>query len=208
MSKMSDQPRVKRGSPPQGKLNESNYRKRAFAALRRDFEDRCAYSDVHISQVCESEMTVDHHDPSHRQSARGNRYSNLFLATNHCNKAKGAKWPSGAERKLGLRFLDCTKEQDFGSQIFEDPKSHKWIGTTKAARYHILHLGLNDSGLITQRRERSDLWAQLQSSQGIRLDDAASWQTIKSLCETVDRTLKTKIRPIPPPPPAQTEIQG
>lgn len=105
-------------------------------------------------------MEIDHFDPR-LKSKFIQRYSNLFLATRHCNGAKGDTWPTGAERNLGLRFLNPCNEKDYGEHMFEDPQSHRLVGVTPAGRYHIRMLDLNADHLVAERRERAEIRALL-----------------------------------------------
>lgn len=183
--------RVKRGPAPLVKLTRTKYRS-ALPELRRDFEDRCAYCMRHIGT--KTEMQVDHFDPT-QKSARLQVYSNLFLADAHCNGAKSDTWPTDEERRMGIRFLDCCNEQDYGASIFEDPKTHELIGTTPAAIYHIETIDLNDPGLIEERRVRYELFAELELLEGERLDDK-----MKEILRVLRDELKNCIPRIDPPP--------
>ena len=147
--------RIRRGEPPKGKLNNKNYRQRALPALLRDFERRCAYSLRHEQQAGGlTHMEVDHFNPTLPNRLR-NRYSNLFLSTRHCNLKKRAYWPSPADQKRGIRFLNCCEELDYGVHIFENSETHELVGVTAAGRYHIIACDLNADHLVTERRERS-----------------------------------------------------
>ncbi len=153
--------RVRRGEPPKGKLNSKNYRRRALPALLRDFERRCAYSLRHEQQAGGlTHMEVDHFNPTLPSRLR-NKYSNLFLSTRHCNLKKHAYWPTPADQKKGIRFLNCCEEMDYGVHIFENPETHELVGVTPAGRYHIIACDLNADHLVTERRERSLLRALL-----------------------------------------------
>ncbi len=153
----SIKPRIRRGPPPDKRLTRRNYRKAAIEALRRDFQDRCAYSCQHLNRAgglrC---MEIDHFDPRLKDKFI-QRYDNLFLATRHCNGAKGDTWPTRAEQALGLRFLNSCAEQDYGKHIFEDPETHRLVGVTHAGRYHIRMLDLNADHLVAERGERAKI---------------------------------------------------
>jgi hypothetical protein len=101
-------------------------------------------------------MEIDHFNPRLLGLAR-NKYSNLFLATRHCNGAKSNHWPEKRQRLLGVRLLNPTKEQDYGSQIFEDPTTHRLIGATPAGIYHIRICDLNAPHLVNERANRAEL---------------------------------------------------
>lgn len=101
-------------------------------------------------------MEVDHFDPRQKNDYI-QKYKNLLLATRHCNGAKGQKWPSKNDLKLGIRFLNPRIEQDYGVHIFEDPITHKLIGVTPAGIYHIRHCDLNAEYLVTERKDRAEV---------------------------------------------------
>jgi hypothetical protein len=148
--------RVQRGDKPKGKLTRSNYRKRALAALMRDFGKRCAYSMKH-SQMSggDSAMEVDHFNPRFKKDYHQS-YDNLFLATRHCNGKKSGFWPDAESEAKGVRFLNCCKEEDYGVHIFEDPDTHEVFGVTPAGIYHVRILDLNAEDLVNERRQRAE----------------------------------------------------
>jgi hypothetical protein len=98
----------------------------------------------------------DHIDPR-LKSKSIQSYKNLFLATRHCNGAKGDTWPTRAEQALGLRFLNPCAEQDYGEHIVEDARTHRLVGVTPAGRFHIRMLDLNAEHLVAERRERAKI---------------------------------------------------
>lgn len=101
-----------------------------------------------------TETEVDHFDPRKKQD-KIQQYSNLFPADRRCNRAKGAQWPTDEEQKLGIRFLNCCEEVDYGECIFERPETGELVGTTVAARYHIEALRLNCPELCRLRKKRT-----------------------------------------------------
>jgi len=145
--------RVKRGPAPLASLTRKTYRK-ALPELRRDFQDRCAYCMRHIGT--KTDMQIDHFDPR-KKNDKIQIYANLFLSDAHCNRAKSDIWPTDEERRLGCRFLNCCNEQDYGESIFEDPVTHKLVGTTPAAIFHIETIDLNDPGLVNERKIRNEM---------------------------------------------------
>lgn len=160
-----------------------------MAFLLEDFQFRCAYSLLHHRQESKG-LEVDHFDP--RQKKRTiQRYDNLMPSARLCNSVKRDQWPSPSERELGLRFLNPTEEQDYNHQIFEDPQTHKLVGTTVAARYHIRVLGLNDDFFIRQRLHRSMI-AFMFAMPGIMHGNP--------VVEAVKEALSELIPPIDPPP--------
>ena len=149
--------RIVRKNFPKGKITRSNYRKRALPCLLADFSNRCAYSMLHKDMAGgESALDVDHFDP--RLKARYlQSYSNLFPASRHCNGKKQNAWPTKEMENAGIRFLDCTKEHDYGVHILEDPVTHRVFGVTPAGRYHVRVLDLNAGVFIKHRKMRADL---------------------------------------------------
>jgi hypothetical protein len=104
----------------------------------------------------ESALDVDHFDPR-LKSRYLQSYSNLFPACRHCNGKKQNAWPTKEMQAIGVRFLDCTKEHDYGTHILEDPITHRVFGITPAGRYHVRVLDLNAGVLIKHRKMRADL---------------------------------------------------
>src|SRR5689334_18284672 len=130
----STAPRVIRHAPNR-RFTEATYR-RAMPFLLADFGGRCAYSLQHVNRIGYMCMEVDHFNPILRGPAR-NDFSNLFPATRHCNGSKQGSWPDARLRRLGVRFLNPTKEQDYGVHIFEDPRSHELVGLSPQGKYQI-----------------------------------------------------------------------
>ena len=159
----SSEARIKRGRAPKKRIKRGKERSTALEALRRDFEDRCAYSMQHALRVgglkC---LEVEHFDPRLKKKLFQG-YKNLFLASRHCNGAKGDNWPRPSETRAGLRFLNPCEEADYGVQIFEDPDSHEIYGTTPAARWHIRMLDLNARHLVFERAERTRRLARIEN---------------------------------------------
>lgn len=187
-------PRVVRKHAPKQIFKTTNYRG-TLPWLLEDFEQRCAYSLVHVKGIGSSQMHVDHHNPKLKKKSP---YSNLFPAYALCNMAKGDTWPEPKQRQKGIRFLNPCSEPDYNFQIFEDPDTHLLVATTPAADYHITMLDLNHPALVEQRRERSvfekivNLPVVCKSS----LSDAAAASILGAFLEI----LRTKIPNILPPP--------
>jgi len=150
----STKPRIVR-NPPKRQFTEATYRK-AKPFLLNESGGRCAYSLQHFERVGYRCMEVDHFNPTLRGPAR-NDYANLLPATRHCNGAKSDLWPTAELRRVGARFLNPTKEQDYGVHIFEDAESHELVGVTAAGRYHIRCCDLNAPHLVLERRDRAKL---------------------------------------------------
>ena len=109
----------------------------------------------HRLQDADSQMEIDHFDPTLEGAAR-NRYSNLMLATAHCNNFKRKTWPHKALQDKGFRFLNPTVEQDYGVHLFENPETHELETTTPEGRYHIDMLDLNNNAFVRERKARAD----------------------------------------------------
>jgi hypothetical protein len=165
--------------------------------LLEDFSQRCAYTLLHAGTVHQKEMHVDHHNPKLK---RKSRYENLFPAYGPCNESKSDHWPTDAQMAEGIRFLNPCRETDYNEQVFEDPDTHELVGTTVAARYHILMLDLNSHNLVEHRRERAILTKAINipvmSRSGDPNDDATLLVIIRSFTDL----LKLKIPAIKPPP--------
>ncbi len=136
-------------------------------------------------------MEVDHFDPRKKKDAI-QKYSNLMPSARLCNSMKGNKWPTPHQRRVkGLRFLNPTEELDYDHVIFENPDTHELVGTTPAARYHIIVLHLNDDFFINQRRDRTLFW-QMMSLPGVLHGN--------ELVEETKASFAKLIPPIRPPP--------
>jgi hypothetical protein len=133
--------------------------RRYLKFLLLDFENRCAYSRQHLQRVGGvGGMDIDHHNPKLKHPQK-NAYTNLFLASRHCNGKKGDEWPTPKQRAQGLRFLNPCKEQDYGVHLFEDPDTFEIWGATPAGRYHVRIVDLNADHLVRERRRRHELRA-------------------------------------------------
>ncbi len=105
-------------------------------------------------------LEVDHFDPRLKKELIQD-YCNLFPASRHCNGKKSDTWPNKEELAAGCRFLNPCEEMDYGEQIFEDPETHRLIGTTPAAIWHVRVCGLNADHSIYERRRRAEHWTQI-----------------------------------------------
>lgn len=101
-------------------------------------------------------MDIDHHNPN-LSHPKKNAYTNLFLATRHCNGKKGKTWPTAEQREAGIRFLNPCDEEDYGVHLFEDPDTFEIWGSTPAGKYHVRMLDLNAGHLVGERRRRHEL---------------------------------------------------
>ena len=192
----SSKPRVVRKHATKQLFKPSNYRK-TLTWLLEDFQERCAYSLVHIKGIGASQMHVDHHNPKLKKRSP---YTNLFPAYALCNMAKGDDWPPAEKIKRGIRFLNPCIEMDYDHQIFENPTTHELVGTTPAADYHIEKLDLNNPALVRQRMERAVFQKMINRPMlclpGSPSKDADTAAIFKLFLDILD----TKIPPILPPP--------
>jgi hypothetical protein len=183
--------RVHRGPGPKQKLRAHNYRSRSLPFLLEDFEHRCAYSMQHSSTLGVKTMEVDHFNPRLPQRLR-HQYTNLYLASRHCNNSKRQSWPTAAQISQGIRFLDCCREQDYDQYIFEDAVDHRVYGVTPAGKYHVRMCDLNAPHLIRERKIRAGLRVILSSSPAIirRLEKNLELSNLlKLLTDIADRLI-------------------
>lgn len=193
MSEQSRSCRVVRNDPGI-RITKSNYRKKALCYLLNDFENRCAYSMEYVAEQAE----IDHFDPNKKKD-RVQDYSNLFPASRHCNGKKGSTWPTAEMQSMGIRFLDCTKEHDYGECLFEDPETHELVGITPAAKWHILRLDLNAPFLVRKRRQRSHLRDSL-SRCPVKMRGQFKASAFLKQMKICHELLDEMIPEIPPPP--------
>jgi hypothetical protein len=161
---MEPQARIKRLHEPSKIRRSSKYfRKDALPPLLGDFGRRCAYCLSHADYVGGDEaFDIDHFHPSAKGGSFTD-YRNLYLACRQCNKHKWDFWPGKLEREHGVRFLDCTKELDYGYYVFETADGYVVPkATSKAAIYHCRILKLNRADLLRSRRKRTALLAHLK----------------------------------------------
>ena len=197
--------RVKK-SNPRITFTASNYRKKALPYLMRDFECRCAYSLIHIDNAGgERCMEVDHFKPKKKFSRRPHVYSNLMLASRHCNGSKGDEWPSKELRDKGFKFINPCKEQDYGKHIFEDIETGMLIATSNQGWYQIEKCDLNAEHLVKQRLQRTKLRTILEGKKNIFT--IPEGQTISDTKEdlitikvSIEKIKSNCIPYIPPPP--------
>jgi hypothetical protein len=150
-------------------------------------------------------MEVDHFNPNLKGPSR-NDYTNLLPATRHCNGAKSNLWPAAELRKVGVRILNPTKEQDYGTHVFEDTATHELVGVSPAGRYHIRCCDLNAPHLVLERRDRAKLRKILNE---YHLTTKAPIQLLdgKEICDAsavLRAILERMIPPIPSPPQKQS----
>lgn len=164
----STKPRIVRSHFPKRELTIWTYRENAWDCLALDFSERCAYSMQHRSRAGgRTGLEIDHFNPKKKRD-HIQEYTNLFLATGHCNRMKGDRWPNKRDFQNRLRFLNCCKETDYGVHIFEDPDTHEVVGVTPEGTYHVRHCDLNARHFVEERKRRSELWRVL-NAQAVKL---------------------------------------
>ena len=189
----SKKARVKRGPPPAKRIKRYRYRD-ALPELMRDFQGRCAYSMQHEQRA--GRMEVDHFDPRHKNDLVQD-YSNLFLASRHCNQKKGDYWPNRTDLAANCRFLNPCEEIDYGEHIFEDPTTHELVGATPAGRWHIRMCGLNADHLVHERAKRAE-YCSLLNAKPILIKRGAD--VVVRLIRGFRGEVELMIPGIPPPP--------
>lgn len=79
---------------------------------------------------------------------------------------------------------------DYGEQLFEDAATHRIVGATAAAKWHIVTCGLNAAHLVDERRRRSEL-RHLLSQTACSVHGTTS--TVKSLASALWREVDEMI---------------
>lgn len=140
--------------------------------LRLEFQFVCAYCLSTEREAAAGEayggFEIEHFKPKGRGEFRHlrNDYLNLLWACHACNRAKGHRWPHPKERRLGMRFVDPTKE---ALGRFLQLKGDR-VGATAAnpaGEYMIEEIRLNSSLHIERRRKRANLEKKLALVEGI-----------------------------------------
>lgn len=142
-------------------------------------------------------MEIDHYDPNLKGRSR-NLYRNLYLAVSQCNNHKRHYWPTAAERRLGIRFLDPCAENDYAEHIWEDPISHELVSTSPAGRYHIDCCDLNNPTFIDERKTRTALRRSWRDGELHKL--SGDWDDLGKYLALTKDILDAMIPDIPPPP--------
>jgi hypothetical protein len=140
----------------------------------------------------ERHMEIDHFDPTLTGAAR-NAYSNLMLATRHCNNMKRDAWPTATQSKMGYRLLNPTKEMDYGVDIFENPQTQELVSATPAGQYHIDMLDLNHETFVWERRKRAQYIHLMNSSPALL---AGTFGELRDLMTFVREQIELLIPPI------------
>lgn len=190
--------RLKRGTPPAKKFRRHTYRK-ALPFLLEEFDGRCVYSDQHYLEAGGlRSMEIDHVDPR-RKKRVVQEYSNLVLATRHCNGAKSDFWPNARQLANGLRVINPCLEADWGVHVFEDPDSHRLWGATPTGIWHIRTLDLNAQHFVTERKLRAEL-RPLVAAKPVTITGtwASGFPEIPELLKLVNRLIGDI--PLAPPP--------
>jgi len=143
-------------------------------------------------------LEVDHFDPRKKKNLIQD-YNNLFPASRHCNGKKSDTWPNKAEQAAGCRFINPCEELDYGEQIFEDIVTHKLVGVTPAAKWHIRICGLNADRLIEERRRRARHWKTIRN-RAIRVKKNIPHEAALELISGFSEEVRLMIPEILPPP--------
>ena len=146
-------------------------------------------------------MDVDHFRP--RGKGR-HLYTNLLVATRHCNGAKSNLWPSASQKAKGIYLINPYTEQDYGKHLFEDPKSHEIVAITPAGFYQIFVLDLNAPHLVKERAERARISERLQG--GAIFNGAIP--SVHACLQELKRRMETCIPMIPSPPQGSVILTG
>jgi HNH endonuclease len=146
-------------------------------------------------------MDVDHFRP--RGKGR-HLYTNLLVATRHCNGAKSNQWPSASQKARGIYLINPYTEQDYGKHLFEDPSSHEILAVTPAGFYQIFVLDLNAPHLVKERAERARISEILQ---GGAIFTGAIRSVLACLTE-LKRRMESCIPAIPSPPSGSAIVTG
>ena len=146
-------------------------------------------------------MDVDHFSP--RGKGR-HLYTNLLVATRHCNGAKSDLWPSTYQKAKGIYLINPYTEQDYGMHLFEDPVTHEIVAITHAGFYQIFVLDLNAPHLVKERAERARISDRLQ---GGAVFNGAIPSVLVCLQE-LKRRMEACIPMIPSPPAGSTIVTG
>ena len=135
---------------------------------------------------------IDHFFPT-AKGGPWTHYANLFLSCDRCNQHKSDNWPTLEFRELGVRYLNCCEEIDYGEHIFERDDGSVFSETI-AGKYHILMLKLNRPDLIRLRRWRTSLVRELEAT---ALHYGGSFKDFVAKTETLKQLLHELIPPIP-----------
>jgi hypothetical protein len=134
---------------------------------------------------------------------RRHAYKNLFPSAGSCNITKLDNWPTDAQLKKGLRFLNPCEEHDYGKHIFEELESGYLVATTRAGFYHIVYMGLNDSHFVDNRLERTQFHKRLDADFLILKKSDADPRDLaaaKRIFDTLKGAVERAIPKIPAPP--------
>lgn len=127
--------------------------------LRKDFEYRCAYCDVHENEYGGlHNFHVDHFRPHSvpRFLNLKTSYTNLLYSCGVCNRHKSNDWPSDDPLIDGHGYLDpCEHDYEHHFCPAVAPPYHI-AGLSQAANYMIRRLRLNRQQLLRMRQLRAE----------------------------------------------------
>ncbi len=141
-------------------------------------------------------MEVDHFDPQKKNDTVQD-YENLFLASRHCNRAKGMFWSTDEEASQDMRLLNLCEEADYGEHIFEDASTAELVGATPPGRTQIRICDLNAPHLVEERKLRAAILAYLAELKSIARSTNVSLPA--ELFAIFAKATDFMIPPIPPP---------
>ena len=198
MPTSSKNPRVKRNHDLKHRFKDSELRHETLDSLLADFENRCGYSMLHVEDASRHNMEVDHFDPTIGGAAR-NDYFNLIPAYSQCNNAKRRTWPPRKDTRQ--RYLNPTKESDYGVHIFEDAATGELLPISEEGVYQIENCALNSKFLRMKRRERTEDVEIIAQQKRISALHGDPHRLIEAAQPIIDRLRNRHIPIIPPPPP-------
>lgn len=146
--------RVRRAQQPKRYKDSKRYK----PFLRVDFTYRCAYCGVTEHRWgSERNFVVEHFRPRSLFPELATHYPNLYYACNRCNDLKGDQWPSEAQWREGVGWVDPCLSDPEVDHLAERPDG-TLTPLSLAGHYTIEHLRLNRREyLVVWRRERRRL---------------------------------------------------
>jgi len=149
--------RILRGKDPGPFQKHGDYKPH----LQPLFRERCAYCITPDTRNGGLEgMTVDHFLDQKRHPELRLTWANLYYSCVVCNSHYKKDYPTEAEEKAGLRFVDpCKEDPDEHFRMVRDRNTKELCqvhGLTVAANYTIRRLHLNT------RKALRDFWRELE----------------------------------------------
>lgn len=159
-------------------------------ALRRDFNNRCAYCMTHeVHAGGERAMEIDHFH------ANGdNSYENLLWSCKVCNNGKRDR-PNAEERARGLRLINPCEETDYGVYFFQNDTGRLELIEDEGA-FHLDLLCLNRDLLVYWRQvaqERRQLHQDAKLRRAGLQDDDEQSELLDRMIDCLERDIATMI---------------